>query len=161
MKTSKHSLRFSHPTAKRWFRANKTRAFHPPASSSSSSSSQSVRNAQDMNIISPPPNPPSPLTPRYAHHIGRHHRTHPTQCAIDTHDIPHIVCIALNTCIFQACTTFYQQTRGAGIGFQLSPALCNVAIALIEHSWAELQHNLTPRPAARGFVFPGLFHEHI
>ena len=42
---------------------------------------------------------------------------------------------ALNTCVFRACNTTYKQIRGAGIGSQLSPALCNVAITLIEHSW--------------------------
>ena len=35
-----------------------------------------------------------------------------------------------------------QQIRGAGIGSHLSPALCNVAITLIEHSWQQLYNNL-------------------
>ena len=75
-------------------------------------------------------------------HIGQHHRRRPAQRTIDTEDIP-IVKIALDTCIFQACTTHYKQTRGAGIGPQLSPALCNVAITLSEHSWPQLHHSLT------------------
>ena len=36
----------------------------------------------------------------------------------------------------------YKQTRGAGIGCQLSPALCNVTGALIEHAWQQLHNNL-------------------
>ena len=33
--------------------------------------------------------------------------------------------------------------QGAAIGSQLSPALCNVAITLIEGSWHQLHHSLT------------------
>ena len=40
---------------------------------------------------------------------------------------------------------YFLQVRGAGIGSQLSPALCNDAITLIEHSWHQLHHSLTDR----------------
>ena len=46
----------------------------------------------------------------------------------------------LDTCVFRARTMYFQQVRGAGIGSQHSPALCNVAITLIEHSWHQLHH---------------------
>ena len=67
--------------------------------------------------------------PIHLSHIGQHHRRCPTLRTIETSDVPQIVRAAF-FCIFQACATFYQQTRVAGIGCQLSPALCNVAIAL-------------------------------
>ena len=54
---------------------------------------------------------------------------------------------ALDTCIFRACNNTYKQIRGAGIGSQLSPALCNVAITLIEHSWHQLHNNLLQHTA--------------
>ena len=77
--------------------------------------------------------------PFHHSHIGRHHIRHPTQ---RTSDITTIVTFALNTCIFRACNNTYKRIRGAGIGSQLSPALCNVAITLIEHSWHQLHNNL-------------------
>ena len=80
--------------------------------------------------------------PFYHSHIGRHHRKHPTQRTIQTSDIATIVAFALDTCIFRACNNTYKQIRGAGIGSQLSPALCNVAITLIEHSWHQIHNNL-------------------
>ena len=80
--------------------------------------------------------------PFHHSHIGRHHRKHPTQRTIQTSDITTIVAFALNTCIFRACNNTYKQIRGAGIGSQLSPALCNVAITLIEHSWHQIHNNL-------------------
>ena len=40
-----------------------------------------------------------------------------------------------------------QANPGAGIGSQLSPALCNVAITLIEHSWQQLHNNLLQHTA--------------
>ena len=80
--------------------------------------------------------------PFHHSHIGRHRTRHPTQRTIHTSDITTIVTFALNTCIFQACNNTYKQIRGAGIGSQLSPALCNVAITLIEHSWHQLHNNL-------------------
>ena len=80
--------------------------------------------------------------PFHHSHIGRHHRKHPTQRTIQTSDITTIVAFALDTCIFRACNNTYKQIRGAGIGSQLSPALCNVAITLIEHSWHQIHNNL-------------------
>ena len=80
--------------------------------------------------------------PYHHSHIGRHHARHPTQRTIHTSDIATIVASALNTCIFRACNHTYKQIRGAGTGSQLSPALCNVAITLIEHSWQQLHNNL-------------------
>ena len=80
--------------------------------------------------------------PFHHSHIGRHHRKHPTQRTIQTSDITTIVAFTLNTCIFRACNNTYKQIRGAGIGSQLSPALCNVAITLIEHSWHQIHNNL-------------------
>ena len=80
--------------------------------------------------------------PFHHSHIGRHHQKHPTQRTIQTSDITTIVAFALNTCIFRACNHTYKQIRGAGIGSQLSPALCNVAITLIEHSWHQIHNNL-------------------
>ena len=80
--------------------------------------------------------------PFHHSHIGRHQRKHPTQRTIQTSDITTIVAFALNTCIFRACNNTYKQIRGAGIGSQLSPALCNVAITLIEHSWHQIHNNL-------------------
>ena len=80
--------------------------------------------------------------PFHHSHIGRHHQKHPTQRTIQTSDITTIVAYALNTCIFRACNNTYKQIRGAGIGSQLSPALCNVAITLIEHSWHQIRNNL-------------------
>ena len=86
--------------------------------------------------------PKPPGNPFHHSHIGRHHTRHPTQRTIHTSDITTIVAFALNTCIFRACNYTYKQIRGAGIGSQLSPALCNVAITLIEHSWHQLHSNL-------------------
>ena len=83
--------------------------------------------------------------PFHHSHIGRHHHKHPTQRTIQTSDITAIVTYALNTCIFRACNNTYKQIRGAGIGSQLSPALCNVAITLIEHSWHQIHNNLLQR----------------
>ena len=80
--------------------------------------------------------------PFHHSHIGRHHQKHPTQRTIQTSDITTIVAYALDTCIFRACNNTYKQNRGAGIGSQLSPALCNVAITLIEHSWHQIHNNL-------------------
>ena len=76
-------------------------------------------------------------------HIGRHHRKHPTQRTLHTSDITTIVALALDSCMFKACNLYFLQVRGAGIGSQLSPALCNVVITLIEHSWHQLHHSLT------------------
>ena len=56
-------------------------------------------------------------------HIGRHHRKHPTQRTLHTADITTIVALALDSCIFKACNSYFLQVRGAGIGSQLSPAL--------------------------------------
>ena len=61
-------------------------------------------------------------------HIGRHYIHHPQQRTLDIQHIPLIVQQALQSCIFQACNNYYKQIQGAGIGSQLSPALCNVAI---------------------------------
>ena len=69
------------------------------------------------------------------------HTTHHTA------DITTIVAYALDTCIFRARNNTYKQIRGAGIGSQLSPALCNVAITLIEHSWHQLHNNLLQHTA--------------
>ena len=80
--------------------------------------------------------------PFHHSHIGRHHHKHPTQRTIQTSDITTIVAYALDTCIFRACNNTYKQILGAGIGSQLSPALCNVAITLIEHSWHQIHNNL-------------------
>ena len=80
--------------------------------------------------------------PFHHSHVGRHHSKHPTQLTLHTSDITTIVTFALNTCIFRACNNTYKQIREAGIGSQLSPALRNVAVALIEHSWRQLHNNL-------------------
>ena len=85
--------------------------------------------------------------PFHHSHIGRHHRCHPTQRTLHTADSTTIVAYALDTCIFRACNNTYKQIRGAGIGPQLSPALCNVAITLIEHSWHQLHNNLLQHTA--------------
>ena len=79
-------------------------------------------------------------------HIGRHYIHHPQQRTLDTTHIPLIAQQALQSCIFQACHTYYQQIQGAGTGSQLSPALCNVAITLIEHSWHEAYHTFLQQP---------------
>ena len=76
-------------------------------------------------------------------HIGRRHRKHPTQRTLDTSDIVTIVSLALDSCVFKACNLYFLQVRGARIGSQLSPALRNVAITLIEHLWHQLHHSLT------------------
>ena len=76
-------------------------------------------------------------------HIGRHHHKHPTQRTLDTDDITTIVALALDSCIFKACNLYFLQVCGARIDSQHSPALCNVAITLIEHSWHQLHHSLT------------------
>ena len=81
--------------------------------------------------------------PFHHSHVGGHHRRHPTQRTIHTADITTIVA----TCIFRACNHTYKQIRGAGIGSQLSPALCNVAVTLIEHSWQQLHNNLLQHTA--------------
>ena len=70
---------------------------------------------------SPPPPPNHP--PHTAQH-GRH----------------------LDSCIFLSCHTYFQQIQGAGIGSQLSPALCNVAITLIEHAWQDTYHTFLQQP---------------
>ena len=80
-------------------------------------------------------------------HIGRHYIHHPQQRTLDTQHIPLIVQQALHSCIFQACNTYYKQIQGAGIGSQLSPALCNVAITLIEHTWQTTYHNFLHQPS--------------
>ena len=85
--------------------------------------------------------------PFHRSHVGRHYTKPPTQRTIHTSDITTIVAFALNTCIFRACNNTYKQIRGAGIGSQLSPALCNVAITLIEHSWHQLHNNLLQHAA--------------
>ena len=76
-------------------------------------------------------------------HIGQHYRRHPTQRTIHANDITTIAALALDACVFRACTTYFNQVQGAGIGPQLSFALCNVAITLIGHSWHQLHHSLT------------------
>ena len=86
--------------------------------------------------------------PFHHSHVGRHYTKHPTQRTLHTSDITTIVTFALNTCIFQACNNTYKQIRGAGIGSQLSPALCNVAITLIENSWHQLHNNLLQHTAS-------------
>ena len=58
---------------------------------------------------------------------------------------------AHSTCIFQECHTYYQQIRGAGVGSQLSPALCNVAITLIEHSWHQTYSTFLQQPSIHLF----------
>ena len=63
----------------------------------------------------------------------------PTQRTLHITDITTIVFFALDTCIFRACHHTYKQIRGAGIGSQLPPALCNVAITLIECARHQLQ----------------------
>ena len=80
--------------------------------------------------------------PYHHSHIGRHHHRHPTQGALHTADIITIAAFALNTCIFRTCNHTYQQIRSTGIGSQPSPALCNVAITLVEHSWQQLHNSL-------------------
>ena len=52
----------------------------------------------------------------------------------------------LDSCIFTACASTYKQIRGAGIGSQLSLALCNVATALIEHIWQEVHQTFLQQP---------------
>ena len=84
-------------------------------------------------------------------HIGRHYIHHQQQRTLDTQHIPMIVQQALQSCIFQACNTYYQQIQGAGIGSQLSPALCNVAITLIEHTWQTTYHTFLQQPSLHLF----------
>ena len=84
-------------------------------------------------------------------HIGRHYIHHPQQRAIDAQHIPLIVQHALQSCIFQACNSYYKQIQGAGIGSQLSPALCNVAITLIEHTWHTTYHEFLQQPSLHLF----------
>ena len=40
---------------------------------------------------------------------------------------------------------------GAGVGSQLSPALCNVATTLVEHSWRETYHTFLQQPSLHLF----------
>ena len=120
--------------------------------SASSTQSHSTDSSMQFTPLSTTGNNSNPQTltvdvqatgnPFHHSHIGRHHRKHPTQRTIQTSDITTIVAFALNTCIFRACNNTYKQIRGAGIGSQLSPALCNVAITLIEHSWHQIHNNL-------------------
>ena len=69
-------------------------------------------------------------------HIGQHHRRHPTQRTIDTNDITTIVALALDTCIFQACTTYFQQYKGRRLDpnsllrFAMSPSLSLRALGI-------------------------------
>ena len=84
-------------------------------------------------------------------HIGRHYIHHPHQRTLDTTHIPLFVQQALHSCIFQACHTYYQQIQGAGMGSQLSPALCNVAITLIEHAWRDTYHTFLQQPSLHLF----------
>ena len=84
-------------------------------------------------------------------HIGRRYIHHPQQRTLDTKHIPLIVQQALQSRTFQACHTYYQQIQGAGIGSQLSPALCNVAITLIEHSWHQTYHIFLHQPSIHLF----------
>ena len=37
----------------------------------------------------------------------------------------------------QLLAVFWRQTRGAGIGSQISPSLSNLAVTLVERSWSE------------------------
>ena len=89
--------------------------------------------------------------PNQHSHIGRHYIHHPQQRTIDTQHIPLIVQHALQSCIFQACNSYYKQIQGAGIGSQLSPALCNVAITLIEHTWHTTYHEFLQQPSLHLF----------
>ena len=75
--------------------------------------------------------------PYHHSHIGRHHYRRPTQCTL--HTAGH-----RNHCDLCAQHMYFpgmQHLRGAGIGSQLSPALCNAATTLIEHSWQQLHNN--------------------
>ena len=84
-------------------------------------------------------------------HIGRHYIHHPQQRTLDTQHIPLIVRQALQSCIFQACNSYYKQIQGARIGSRLSPALCNVAITLIEHSWRHTYLTFLQQPSLHLF----------
>ena len=84
-------------------------------------------------------------------HIGRHYIHHPQERTLDTAHIPLIFQQALHSCIFQACYTYFQQIQGAGMGSQLSPALCNVAITLIEHAWRDTYHTFLQQPSLHLF----------
>ena len=86
-------------------------------------------------------------------HIGRHYIHHPQQRTIDTQHTPLIVQHALQSCVFKACNSYYKQIQGAGagIGSQLSPALCNVAITLIEHTWHTTYFTFLQQPGLHLF----------
>lgn len=50
-------------------------------------------------------------------------------------DLPDIVKLSFDSCIFQTLGQIFQQHRGTGIGNQISPVVSNIAVTLTERVW--------------------------
>ena len=50
-------------------------------------------------------------------------------------DLPMIVKLSFDSCIFQTLGRIFKQHRGTGIGNQISPVVSNIAVTLIERTW--------------------------
>ena len=50
-------------------------------------------------------------------------------------DLPMIVKLSFDSCIFQTLGRVFKQHRGTGIGNQISPVVSNIAVTLIERTW--------------------------
>ena len=54
---------------------------------------------------------------------------------IHIRDLPKIVQLSFDSCIFQTLGQIFQQHRGTGIGNQISPVVSNIAVTLTERVW--------------------------
>ena len=62
---------------------------------------------------------------------------------INIHDLPKIVQLSFDSCIFETMGRIFRQHRGTGIGNQISPVVSNIAVTLIERVWyASFQQQL-------------------
>ena len=50
-------------------------------------------------------------------------------------DLPMIVKLGFDSCVFETLGQVYKQPRGTGIGNQISPVVSNIAVTLIERTW--------------------------
>ena len=68
--------------------------------------------------------------------IGSCNKTRHSTRKVAVKDIFPIVQASLKTHVFVALNQVWKQFRGAGIGAHISPALSNLAVTLVEQSWA-------------------------
>ena len=71
-------------------------------------------------------------------YVGKVHKSYSENSSDFPQDIFPIVKASLHCHIFEAVNVIWHQVRGAGIGSHISPSLSNLAVTMVERSWAQV-----------------------